>query len=91
MNLVHEWMLSQHEGVSVNGTLGTMEERPNQLIAVVAWDSLEVSIIDTCKAIPQQIPITMFTVPGASRVHWASWSCSGRVPEASAEAPEGSR
>ena len=35
-------LLEKHKDLSVGGVVGTMEERPDQLVAVVGWESVEV-------------------------------------------------
>ena len=35
-------LLEGHKDLSVGGVIGTMEERPDQLVAVVGWESVEV-------------------------------------------------
>lgn len=42
-------VLAQHRDLSTGAVIGTMEERPDQLIVIAGWQSLEVCAI-VCKA-----------------------------------------
>ena len=66
-------LLEGHKDLSVGGVIGTMEERPDQLVAVVGWESVEVRCrvlmycgrSDECSSM----------ITGASEVHCSRRSC----------------
>ena len=81
-------LLEGHKDLSVGGVIGTMEERPDQLVAVVGWESVEVC----CRVLAYYARLNECSsvIIGASKVHCSRRSCGRQcLPRAPLEGQEG--
>lgn len=59
LTLARERLSALPEDIALDGVLGEAEERPNQLLLLVGWESLEASAI-LCKALTIRAPLIIY-------------------------------